>query len=106
MLAISDCSLAAKTTTLLSPSQAGLPLMSGYVHQPSLGYPMTNRLSSMEIERIAKLPTFTTSFFFREVNWEYVLVKSFSIPAIGESNCEGESLSRYNLRSINCIESY
>ena len=63
MLVVSNCSLTAKTTTLLSPSQAGLPLVPDHVNQLSLGYPMTNRLSSMEIERIAKLPTFTTSFF-------------------------------------------
>ena len=63
MLVVSNCSLIAVSVTLLSPSQAGLPLMSGYVHQLSLGYPMTNRLSSVEIESIAKLPTFTISFF-------------------------------------------
>ena len=29
------------STSILSPSQAGLPLMPGYAHQLSLGYPTT-----------------------------------------------------------------
>ena len=63
MLVASDGSLIAKSTTLLSPSQDFLPLMPGYVHQLSLGYPMENRLSSLEIENIAYLFTFITSLF-------------------------------------------
>ena len=53
MLVVSDGCLAAESTILLSPSQAGLPLMPGYVQQLSLGHPMTNRLFSVEIENIA-----------------------------------------------------
>ena len=52
MLVVGDASLIAESTSLLSPSQASLPLMPGYVHQLSLGYPMTNRLSSVEIDNI------------------------------------------------------
>ena len=52
MLVVSDGSLIAESTTLLPPGQAGLPLIPGHIHQPSLGYPMANRLSSVEIDSI------------------------------------------------------
>mgnify|MGYP001791839273 FL=1 len=53
MPVVSDGCLIAESTTLLSPSQAGLPLMPGYVQRLSVGYLVTNRLSSVEIESIS-----------------------------------------------------
>ena len=52
-LVVSDGALIAVFTTLLSQSQAGLPLMPGYIHQLSLGQPMANMLSLAEISSVA-----------------------------------------------------
>ena len=44
LLVVSECSPIANSTTFLSLSQAGIPLMPGYVHQLILGYSTANKV--------------------------------------------------------------
>ena len=79
------------STTLVSPSQAGLPLMPGYFHQPSPGHPMSkneqhlaDRLPSVEILSIAKLSTLITSFFRYQDILAIVNSNCFRLPCHSE----------------------
>ena len=79
MLVVSDGSLISKSTTLLSSSQTGIPLMPGCVHQLSPDYPVTNRRTSWEVRCIWLYQFIAKTLWCWNLRSYFLLIKTRSL---------------------------